>query len=176
MTHGACLVLGCGPCLFEDLERAPKCDDVMVVNRAGLLYLEPIRQWSSAHGKDLVGWVEERRRLSGDMNFRAFGNFTRNQESGIVERRNKADHGGSSAMYATLLAIEHGWQKIILCGVPLDGNDSLTRDGVKHYESGYWVYRRPWEDHFDEIKDNVRSMSGWTRELLGEPTAEWLNS
>jgi hypothetical protein len=25
------------------------------------------------------------------------------------------------------------------------------------------------------IKDKVRSMSGWTKELLGEPPPEWLN-
>jgi hypothetical protein len=26
------------------------------------------------------------------------------------------------------------------------------------------------------IRDNVRSMSGWTRDLLGAPTEDWLNS
>lgn len=175
MNHAACLVLGCAPCMWDDLERAPKIRDVMAVNRAGTLYLDPIRHWTSAHGIALVEWIKERERLGGDMNFQAFGNFTQSQDSGRVERRNWHDWGGTSSLYAVRVALDAGWVRVVLCGVPLTGKEGLTRDGRIVYESGYETYQKPWSDHIDLLRDNVRSMSGWTRELLGEPTADWLS-
>jgi hypothetical protein len=154
----------------------PRGWDVIAVNRAGLLYQEPIRCWCSIHGVALVDWIEERRQLGCDMNFQAFGNFTRFQDSGSVERWNCPNWGGTSSAYAVDLALKAGWDRVVLCGVPMAGNESLGVDEILAYPTGYEVYRIGWEKHYDEIKDKVRSMSGWTRELLGEPTEEWLES
>ena len=159
--------------MFEDIDAAPDVSDVVAVNCAGILYREPIQIWACAHGTMLVDFMEERRALGYDMHFRALGNFTRNQQSGDVERYNRSNWGGSSALYATRIALEEGWDRVILCGVPLTGRESL---GIYADQTGYQVYRVGWEKHLNEIKDYVRSMSGWTKELLGEPTAEWLNS
>lgn len=74
---------------------------------------------------------------------------------------------GSSALLGVLAGISLGYKKIILCGCPLEGKNKK--------KSSYEVYRRGWTAKLQEIKDVVRSMSGWTRELLGAPTGEWLN-
>ncbi|MEI7635880.1 MAG: hypothetical protein WCJ37_01130 [Syntrophus sp. (in: bacteria)] len=79
----------------------------------------------------------------------------------IIER------SGSSSMTGTLAAIRLGYKKIVLCGIPLTGN---APEG-----NPYEAFRLGWEDKKDELTGKVKSLSGWTKELLGNPTWEWLN-
>lgn len=74
----------------------------------------------------------------------------------------KDDWGGSSALQAVKIALQY-WKygKIILCGVALD----------PPYDK---IFYNSWCKSFSYIRNNVRSMSGKTRELLGAPTKEWL--
>ena len=74
---------------------------------------------------------------------------------------------GSSALLGSLAAIQMGFNKIILCGCPLQG--------VNDKKSPYEQFHKGWEAKADEVKPFVRSMSGWTAEFLGKPTIEWMN-
>jgi hypothetical protein len=60
----------------------------------------------------------------------------------------------------------------MLAGIP------MTSEGGRYDDKKQWpeaiVQRRAWEAHKPELLGRVKSFSGWTRELLGEPTAEWL--
>jgi hypothetical protein len=81
------------------------------------------------------------------------------------------DWAGSSSLFACKIAIETGHDRIIVCGAPM----TVT----KHYLRGsFWTsaigFRRGWTAHRGDIMDCVRSMCGWTAELLGKPTREWL--
>jgi len=67
---------------------------------------------------------------------------------------------GSSALFGALAGIKLGYDKIILCGCPMDG--------------AYEQFRQGWQAHLDEYVGKVRSMSGWTKNFLGEPAGEWL--
>ena len=71
-------------------------------------------------------------------------------------------YSGSSALLGVKVGFRLGYRKMILCGVPL-------------VDQKYIGYRRGWLFVMDLIKDNVRSMSGWTRQVFGEPTEEWIN-
>lgn len=73
---------------------------------------------------------------------------------------------GSSALLGTFAAIKLGYEKIILCGCPLEGINSR--------KSSYVQFRKGWAHHKNEVLKYTRSMSGWTKELLGSPDAEWL--
>lgn len=73
---------------------------------------------------------------------------------------------GSSALLGTLAAIKLRYKKIILCGCPLTGKNDKGED-YAHYQKG-------WIAVGQQVKDYVRSMSGWTREYLGAPTEEWI--
>ena len=73
---------------------------------------------------------------------------------------------GSSSHLGALAAIRMGYNKIILCGCPLEGNTSNGNDAK--------VFRDGWTAKIDIVKDKVRSMSGWTKELLGYPAREWI--
>lgn len=71
-------------------------------------------------------------------------------------------YGAGSAMYGIQLGIHLGFDKIILVDCPLDDYCAVHQEGFK--------------EAFPLIKDKVRSMSGFTKELFGEPTDDWINS
>jgi hypothetical protein len=111
------------------------------------------------------------------MDFEAYGNFADNEECDGVIRWNRPNGGGSSGLFAVLIALELGFDKLILCGMPVDGEKRITSDGeVEVGETPYQHYRKGWILRQGILSEHVRSMSGWTRETFGAPTAEWLNS
>lgn len=86
-----------------------------------------------------------------------------------------SDWGGSTGLFAVKVARVHlGVDRIVLAGIP------MSSEGAHYYTDRAWVqahlYYKGWKNHLDEIAPYVRSMSGWTRELLGAPTQAWLTS
>jgi len=83
------------------------------------------------------------------------------------------DWGGSCSLFATKVLRTEGFNKIILCGCPMD-----TAAG--HFlRKARWnaalAFRRGWNSHKKEIPPScLRSMSGWTKEQFSFPTVEWL--
>jgi hypothetical protein len=82
------------------------------------------------------------------------------------------DWGGSTGLLAVKALIEEGFTRIVLCGVPLEAQPHFYTDQPW---SKFERYRTGWEAHRDEIAPYVRSLSGWTRELLGPPDANWIS-
>ena len=74
---------------------------------------------------------------------------------------------GSSALLGTTTAMKLGYQKIVLCGCPLEG--------VNNRNDSYLQFQKGWTARLNEVKHYVRSMSGWTSELLKAPTKEWVD-
>jgi len=93
-----------------------------------------------------------------------------------VIRWNHPNGGGSSGLFAVLGALELGYDQLILCGVTMDGKKKHdpTAGQLIDATCPYDSYRPGWYKVQAQIKDKVRSMSGWTAELLGKPTREWL--
>jgi hypothetical protein len=73
---------------------------------------------------------------------------------------------GSSSLLGALASKSLGYKKIVLCGCPLEG--------LNKKKQPYISFQKGWTAKFTQVKGNVKSMSGWTRELLGEPSKEWL--
>lgn len=178
------IVLGSAPCLWEDLEDAIERLQLgqnrvenIAVNGAGVLFNGPLDIWASIHGTKLVDWIEKRRTLYSDMmDFDAYGNFAKHETpDDCVIPWNRPNGNGSSGLYAVLLALELGFNKLILCGMPIDGEERITSDGeVEPGQTPYHHYRNGWMLRQGILSEHVRSMSGWTRDTFGEPTAEWL--
>jgi hypothetical protein len=89
---------------------------------------------------------------------------------------------GSSTLYGVMLAMKLGYQKVIVAGSPLLGRQRVPwpdeepnhQNTLSVHPYGYAAYRGGWLSEQPVIMDRVRSVSGWTMELLGEPTVEWL--
>jgi hypothetical protein len=82
------------------------------------------------------------------------------------------DWHGSSGLFAARVALHLGYQKIILCGVPMDAklgniNGAAKWDGCAQFTVG-------WIEHHNELAPYVRSWSGWTKDRLGAPDAAFL--
>jgi len=186
------IILGTAPSMWTDLLQfraqfdSDREWDLIAVNGAGFLYEEPIDLWVSVHGNHLVKWVRKRHDLGYDMDFAAYGNFGRyeNIPDGITAW-NKPHGNGSSGLFAVLVALELGYERLVLCGVPLEGqrrygygnpNDKSEPDenGLVTGDTDYKHYRTGWYKRRGALEEHVRSMGGWTAEYLGEPTDEWV--
>lgn len=90
----------------------------------------------------------------------------------------KAKWLGTSGLYAVQIALEDlGFDGVILAGCPIDAAHG-TRDPKSLMTEPDRVerYKPEWRLALPHIGERTRSMSGWTRELLGEPTPEWLKA
>lgn len=83
--------------------------------------------------------------------------------------------GGSSgllgAYVGTIVA-----ERAVLCGIPMDMDmpHYHMRKHGKAWKEGR-LYKPHWQSAESELKNKVKSMSGWTKELLGEPSWEWVH-
>jgi hypothetical protein len=75
------------------------------------------------------------------------------------------------------IALEHlAIDRVILAGIP------MSAEAESLYGRGDWgnghvgTYRDGWAKAYAAIVGKVRSVSGWTKGLLGEPSAEWLGT
>jgi hypothetical protein len=85
-------------------------------------------------------------------------------DEGMNERVNGKLWHGSSGLFAVKAAFEHGFDEVILCGVPMN-NDLNIHRGEKWKQ--FNDFRNGWTDNLNELKGRVYSQSGWTKELLG---------
>src|SRR5690606_41623878 len=99
-----------------------------------------------------------------------------------LRRRRIADRyvrqwvSGSSGLLAMIVALDAlGCHRVALCGVPMD-NRPHFRESRVHVPGKPWgaarTHRRAIERVLDRLRGRVRSMSGWTRDVLGEPSVE----
>lgn len=84
--------------------------------------------------------------------------------------------GGTSGLFGAILALALGYDKVVLAGIPLDDQGHFydppdkTSGGFKSsFIRNEW--KKVKEIYFN---DRIRSLSGWTREFLGEPDDAWL--
>jgi predicted SAM-dependent methyltransferase len=79
------------------------------------------------------------------------------------------DWAGSSGLFSVKIARKLGFERIILCGVPMEPSAKhVVR--AQPWPAGV-TFRRGWEKYKGEIAPFVRSMSGWTAEMFGRPAA-----
>ncbi|NTU50283.1 MAG: MucR family transcriptional regulator [Desulfobulbaceae bacterium] len=94
--------------------------------------------------------------------------------------------GATSTMSALKIAVQMGFDNIILCGAPMNGGDGYVDnfyDGVNDDRNNVGTlqpdgklmrkYRNCFAEELDALKEHrhkLKSMSGWTAETLGKPT------
>ncbi len=168
------LILGGANCLKEDKRQALELIGEREFRRIACNHAgrdEPqVDDWTTLHPELFPKWIEARR---------AAGLPDAGQLWHAAHRRSKVDSqpieswGGSSGFLCVRLALHLGCEKIILAGVPL-------RQSFEHYDKrGPWCeavqYHHAWRVRLRHIQHKVRSLSGYTAELLGFPNREWLD-
>lgn len=166
-------MLGSGRSLVDDIDAACRLVDpnrctVLAVNDAGCVWPLRLDHWCTLHPEKLLAWEGRR---PGPRTWTRWAH-TRHGFP-FVDRATDHWHG-SSGLFALKIALEDlGHRKAILAGVPMDG-------GPHFFDAARWDERNhftaAWKMRADQIRPRVRSFSGWTRELLGEPSRDWLAS
>jgi hypothetical protein len=174
-SSGTALVLGSAACLWDDLWAARELGDHyisvndagMYVHLAGAFTQFKLRHWASLE-PGLFPAFKARAQI--------------NNSQSILYHTNKADEnadfawnlahlsfvGGTSALFASMVALGLGYEKVILCGCPLD-NGAYFYGPPKNKSAVYDGCLRFWEKNLNVLKGRVKSMSGRTRDLLGGP-------
>lgn len=183
------LVMGGAECVSDDLPEALSLfrpDAYYAVNEIGI-HIEQLDVWCTLHPEFMWKWKEYRAKHGFHANYVTFGPMLQqtsgrhskvNTPTAVDQRMSFLWPGmtgsGSSGLFAVKVALEYGKHDgVVLAGVPMDPQKNhFLRPGEpwKHYDS----FLPGWTSAMPRFKDRVRSMSGWTRKVLGSPTAEWL--
>lgn len=181
--RGTALVAGSAPCLFADLRSVFKRRDaagVFALNGAAAEIAADFLV--SLHARDL----EYFRRHSINRNIITMTRHVSFEKNVVADYLfDDCNSGATSAGCAVKIAIQLGFDEIILCGCPLNGGDGYTRltekiavlpekQRLERMRAGHPTH----DVHINNLRhesrsypDNVtvRSMSGRSAEVLGRP-------
>lgn len=149
------------------LKQLIKGTDIMVINYTGDYFPRPFQHWVSLHpdiiaaGRPYKAW-----------NFTAHSN---RRHKGIDKVWNYETYGSDSGLFACHVALKLGYDKIILCGIPLDSSRKFFEmKEMPNHQFDTTVNLQIWRSEVPVFENKIRSMSGNTKEMLGAPTKEWL--
>lgn len=173
-------VLGGAECVWQDYQGARKLcvpDIVICVNDIGVHYPDYIDHWVSFHADHFRKWVAERKKAK----LPAAGQLWTGPylaKYAPANIRQVKHRGGSSGMLGTVIATQIVQAThTILCGVPMDPkmrHFHNAKNGKPWYDGRN--YHKNWIEEKLKLLGRVKSMSGWTAELLGKPDSEWIES
>lgn len=173
------LCVGSAACRDADLAAAAALGVVhgegwtlVAVNHTARDWPGHVDHWATFHCDLFPRWIRERAEAGRPAIDRLWTADHRVVPPGLTLER-AANWGGSSGLLAVSVALQLGAERVVCCGIPLDHEQGhYDNPQVKWREAGN--YRRGFVAHQKDMGGRVRSMSGWTAELLGTPTAEWL--
>ena len=168
------LITGSAPCVADDIfsalfiatksNNSYRDIDFMAIGLSSVdKHIRHIKYMATYHPAEIPEIKKRREAVGGNIDYLV---ISHEKKPGVDILEPFIPPTGSSSHLGALAAIRLGYKKIILCGCPLEGNTSNGNDAK--------VFRDGWTAKIDIVKDEVRSMSGWTKELLGYPTLEWL--
>ena len=170
---GPVLVCGSAACLYDDIEQArDRYPDTPIIAVNGAAKLVSAIAIYTKHPERFISrrWLEAQRFFFGD-GASVHADVRATSRPVCVEYWwSGLWGGGSSAWDARKLASALGFELVILCGCPLVAGPhvgSLSFASFMHREDIVEEFRCQIEAD-SEWHEGVCSMSGWTRELLGE--------
>lgn len=176
------LALGGADCLWDDVARSEELlgegwwDTAIACNEAGAAWPERLDHWASLHPDKLKRIWMPKRDGNDDYEVWTDPRSGRTDPEAAQDNSDVADRllnnwGGSSGLFCVQIADEIGAERILVCGMPMEAQPHFH--GRAEW-TAFEGFREAWEENLSEYGDRTRSMSGWTAELLGGPTRDWL--
>lgn len=175
------LCLGSAQGVFEDARQALELfrpDVVIACNDIGAAWPEPLDHWASLHPQHFRAWRAERLRRGHPVppDLRYWTCETKDCPRGVTELPDA--RRGSSGLLTVRVAKRIGARRIVLAGIPLTASRHIDGLSTRRIKRAPWgeaeKYRPAWLEERTTTLRGVRSMSGWTRDLLGAPDRQWL--
>jgi hypothetical protein len=179
------LVIGCSADVWKDVRKARdlcQFHGVYCVKLAGVHYRGGYFTWVGLHPEWMEKYTAERKALGHHSMYETVappdGELGTEGKNRKIDRRVSYRYPGmnssaSSGGYAAKVALEDGFDRVVLAGVPM-----VTE--AQHFTRGKpWLQRDGFVPGFElsipHFAGRVRSVSGWTKEMLGEPDPAWLD-
>lgn len=171
MTSGAqgiAVVLGGAAGAWEELAAASRIAPVrhiFAVNDTAMHYPGHLDAFVTLHPEKLSGWLGARRTAGLPEPGAVIAHRSDPLVTEVVNYQwPEQQSSGSSGLFAVKIALERTALPVVLCGVPMDAARA-------HFFNGQpWTdveqFRAAWEQVKPRLA-RVRSMSGWTAEILG---------
>jgi hypothetical protein len=169
---GVCVIVGSGGGMWEDYAKIKdEGFDIMGVNVGGQ-FIPSLTHLFSWHCQQISAISKFRK---AEFHGKEFLTHSVRAYDGIDYVWYLSGGASMSGISAIDLCWLLGYRKIILCGVPMD-------------DSGYFYGRAKNPEVCDKYRqeevlrlkqkfgDNVKSLSGYTKEIYGSPTREWLSA
>jgi hypothetical protein len=177
----AALVLGGAATVWDDVKAALELGEfsgVVAANDVGAEWPGHLDAWVSLHADKFKLWAQRRAKRGFAPAAAVFAHESRKGTApGVTHATEWKFPGqretGSSGLFALKVAlVDLGFDKAVLCGVP------MSVDGAHFFDTRPWraamSHRQGWSEALPHIKHKARSMGGFTADLLGRPTTEWL--
>lgn len=174
------LIVGDAKSVWDDIARFRALDvphDTMLINHVPLGYPYPYQHYvaGDSHMADMqaVAKIVPKKVTKHCWNPNSIGFDVR------WLRMNKAGWSGTTANLAIKIAIILDYYKIVLAGVPMDNSghwyDEFLSSEDRKRQSDHRHHLWKWNELACRPQARLmRSMSGNTKDNLGEPTVEWL--
>lgn len=175
------VIVGSGRCVWDDLAAVNGLQsDIMCINDMIMHYPGEIDHIVSCDGYMLKKWWDARRPPLKNQ-FKRYPQFhTVDNDQGLSGVRTWTfQGGGTSGLFACYVGLYLGYDDIILCGVPIDNSGhyfepiqmktNFQREIADSRGRIRGDGRRFWINAKEKFNGKVKSMSGFTKELLGSP-------
>lgn len=153
--RGELIIVGSARCVWDDLaEIGPSAADIMCVNDSGVRFPGHIEHWYSNHADQLSHMVKLRNmghagRTWGPRYTHSVQDAPSSREADVVW---PLQMRGNSGLTAPLVGLALGYEKITVCGVPLDDSGHFHDPPEGHWlqsEAKGFVHRVKWSN-FDQ--------------------------
>ena len=170
---GTLVIAGAGSTLWDDIRRLGDIKaDWMAINEAGFALPFEFRHWASMHPQLFQHWALFRGCKIDNGKYVPSGNwhFHGNEKQPLVRTIWRFENQmGSSGLYGVRVGLLLGYERIILVGCPYMGPRFFDPPWFDKIDIASECGLGPWEDFAKINNGRVRSMSGHTRRILGEP-------
>lgn len=189
------LVIGCSCNVWEEVQLAQDMvmfDSVYCVKLAGVHYPGAFKTWVTLHPEWMDDYEEQREKFGYPGGYEIVAppsaELGMHGAKGRIARRVPyrwpgMTHSAASGIYGAKVALDDGFEKVILAGIPMSAEDGHflpeTRSGGNGPVRGkVWTQLNQFVCGLNEatphLMGKVKSMSGYTKKILGAPTREWI--
>jgi len=170
------LILGGADCLKADMAAALALftpSVIIAVNNAGFDHPGPVDHWVTMHPDKMPSWIRKRR-ANGYPDAGTLWRPRHRTQAGELDWREFPSWGGSSGLAACVVAVKALEIRAVLAGVPMQPERAHYDDPKRWNDCQHYLSN--WKTWLPHMQGRIKSMSGWTRELLGAPDQVWLGA
>lgn len=180
-----CLVVGSAINLWDDVAKARELgefDATYCVKLTGVHWPARFQVWCSLHPEWMDKYEAERHALNLPNGYEIVlplesevgteGKRYGKRGRRLTYRWPGMNASGSSGLFAVKAALNDGFDRVVIAGMPMDNSNHFTRGKAWKQRDSFTA---GWEQAMPHLVGKVKSLSGWTAEKLGAPDARWIN-